>query len=65
MKECPKCRQVFAYPNLRFCRFDGSLLVNEISAMHEATTLLFSTGQLNKRVTPLDKLHPKNKSGKL
>jgi hypothetical protein len=65
MKECPKCRQVFAYPNLRFCRFDGSLLVKEISAMHEATTLLFSTSQLNKRATQLDELHRKSKSGKL
>jgi hypothetical protein len=52
MKECPKCRQLFAYPNLRFCRFDGSVL-NEVS-LHEPPTLQFPTGPLHMRAKRLD-----------
>ncbi|HKY45828.1 MAG TPA: hypothetical protein VJM50_22240 [Pyrinomonadaceae bacterium] len=64
MKECPKCRQLFADRNLRFCRFDGSPLIDEvITPPHEAATILFSTGQLNNRSTPLNEL--RRKSGKL
>lgn len=31
MKQCVKCRQLFADKNLRFCRFDGSPLVDEVT----------------------------------
>ena len=59
MKECPKCRQLFAYANLRFCRFDGSSLIDGPTPMHEATTLSFPTGQLNKRATRLNEFDRK------
>ena len=64
MKECPKCRQLFAYPNLRFCRYDGSRLIDGPTSMHEATTLLFSTGQIHQRTATLDEQRRKSESGK-
>lgn len=69
MKQCPKCRQLFAGGDLRFCRFDGSQLVgsrliNEtITPPEEAVTILFPTGPLNNQ--PLEGLHHRNQTGKL
>lgn len=65
MKQCPKCRQKFADGNLRFCRFDGSSLINEATPSQEAPTILLSTGQLNDRFTPLEELRRRSESGKL
>ena len=65
MKECPKCRQLFAHANLRFCRYDGSSLIDGPTSMHEATTLLFPTGQLNRRAAAVDELHRKTEPDKL
>ncbi|HEU0253926.1 MAG TPA: hypothetical protein VFR12_12905 [Pyrinomonadaceae bacterium] len=65
MKECPKCQQLFADRNLKFCRFDGSPLINEATPLHEAATILFSTGQLNNRSTPLEELRRKSESQEL
>jgi len=56
MKQCPKCQQLFADGNLRFCRFDGSSLINEATPPQEAPTILFSTGHLNDRYTELEEL---------
>jgi hypothetical protein len=53
MKQCVKCRTIFADENLRFCRFDGLPLVNKVALPEEAATILFTTGQL-------DNLFPKH-----
>lgn len=48
MKQCPKCRQLFAGGDLRFCRYDGSPLMNQnITPPGEAVTILFPTGPLD------------------
>ena len=47
MKQCVKCRTLFADENLNFCRFDGSPLVKEVASPDEVATILFTTGQLN------------------
>jgi len=65
MKQCPKCRQLFARADLRFCRFDGSPLISEGTPPHEAATLLFPTGYLINRFTPTEKPEPGSESGKL
>ena len=65
MKQCVKCRQLFADENLRFCRFDGSPLVVEGALPDEAATILFSTGQLNNVYPSLEELRRSNNSGKL
>lgn len=66
MKQCPKCRQSFAGGDLRFCRYDGSPLINQtISPPDEAVTILFPTGPLNNQFAPLDGAHRRNKTGKL
>ena len=66
MKQCPKCRLLFAGRDLKFCRFDGSPLLSEITTpSDEAATILFSTGHLNNRFTPLEELRRRNESGKL
>jgi len=65
MKQCPKCRQLFASPDLRFCRFDGSPLISGATPPDEAATILFSTEYLNNRFTPREELHRRSKSGKL
>ena len=65
MKQCPKCRQVFAGADLKFCRFDGSPLISEATPPDEAATILFSSGYLNNRLTPLEELHRRSESGKL
>ena len=69
MKQCPKCRQLFAGGDLKFCRFDGSRLIgsrliNEpIMAPEEAVTILFPTGPLNNQSA--EGLHHGNQTGKL
>lgn len=65
MKRCPKCQQLFADGNLRFCRFDGSSLISEATPLDEAATILFSTGHLNNRFAPLEELRRRSESGKL
>lgn len=46
MKECPTCGRLFPDPSLRFCRMDGSRLVNKGARADEALTVLFTTGRL-------------------
>ena len=65
MKKCPKCQQLYADGDLRFCRFDGSSLISETTPPDEAATILFSTGRLNNRFPPLEELRHRNESGKL
>lgn len=65
MKQCVKCRLLFADENLRFCRFDGSPLVKEIVPPEEAATILFTSGQLNNLYPALQELRRGNGSGKL
>ena len=65
MKQCVKCRQVFADENLRFCRLDGTPLVNEVVLPDEASTVLFTSGQLNDLYPALKELRRANGSGKL
>ena len=65
MKQCPKCQLLFADENLRFCRFDGSSLINEAIPPDEAATILFSTGHLDDRFALLEELRHRNESGKL
>ena len=64
MKQCPKCRLTFADGNLRFCRFDGSSLINKATPPHEAATILFSSSHLNDQFTPLKEQHRESESGK-
>jgi hypothetical protein len=65
MKQCVKCRQLFADENLRFCRFDGTRLVNEGVVSEEAATVLFTSEQLNHLFPPLEEISRTNGSGKL
>ena len=65
MKQCVKCKQLFANENLKFCRFDGSPLVNEVAPPDEAATILFTTGRLNNLFPALEELHHTNGSEKL
>ncbi|HEU4433968.1 MAG TPA: hypothetical protein VFR51_11365 [Pyrinomonadaceae bacterium] len=65
MKQCPKCRQLFANDDLRFCRFDGSRLLSETLPLDEGPTILLLPGQLINRFTPREELPPGSKSGKL
>jgi hypothetical protein len=65
MKQCPKCQQLFANDDLRFCRLDGSRLMSETIPLDEGPTMLLLPGQLINRFTPLDELQPGSKSGKL
>ena len=39
MKQCPKCRQIFHRDALKFCRFDGSPLVNDVVNIDDAPTI--------------------------
>ena len=48
MKECPTCRLLYDR-NLRFCRFDGSPLMNESGRPDEAVTISFPTGKLSNK----------------
>ena len=65
MMQCVKCRQLFANENLRFCRFDGSPLINEAVPPDEAETILFTSGDLSNLFPALEELRNKNSSGKL
>ena len=65
MKQCMKCRLLFADENLKFCRFDGSPLVDEVVPPDEAATVLFTTGTLNDLYPALQELRRANPSGKL
>jgi len=65
MKQCPKCRQLFADENLRFCRFDGSPLISEGTPPDEAATILLFPGQIINRFTPIEELRPTSESEKL
>ena len=65
MKQCPKCRQLFADVNLKFCRFDGSPLISEATPPDEAATILLSARYLNNQFIPLEELRGRNESGKL
>jgi hypothetical protein len=47
MKECPTCRLLYD-GNLRFCRFDGSPLMNELRA-DEAVTISLPPGKLSNK----------------
>jgi len=64
MKQCPKCRLLYADENLRFCRFDGSALISEGTPPDESATILFTTGHLNNRFIPLDELRRRSEAGK-
>lgn len=46
MKQCPTCRQPFAYDLLKFCRFDGARLVTVDP--DEAITMRFPPAQKNR-----------------
>ena len=65
MKQCVKCGLLFADENLRFCRFDGSPLVKEITPPEEAATILFTSGQLKPLYPALEELRRTNGSEKL
>ena len=65
MKECPKCRQLYSLEDLRFCRFDGSRLINEGTLPHEAATILFSSAHLEERFASLEDPRRASESGKL
>ena len=41
MKACPRCDLIYKYESLKFCRFDGTRLVNMYSG--EETTQLLSS----------------------
>lgn len=64
MKQCPKCRLLFADSNLRFCRYDGSQLISEATPPDEDATILFTTGHLINRFT-LEELRRRSESEKL
>ena len=65
MKQCVTCRQLFADENLKFCRFDGSPLANEVAPEDEAVTILFTSAQLDDLFPALEELRRINNSGKL
>ncbi|HKY29883.1 MAG TPA: hypothetical protein VJM12_18220 [Pyrinomonadaceae bacterium] len=64
MKQCVKCRQLFD-ENLKFCRFDGSRLVDEGTPPDEAVTILFTSAELNNLSPALEELRHRYGSGKL
>ena len=49
MKACPRCDLIYKYESLKFCRFDGTRLVNMYSG--EETTQLLSTPPISKQKT--------------
>ena len=65
MKQCPKCRQLFANDDLRFCRLDGSRLLSETLPLDEGPTMLLLPGHLINRFSSREELPPRSKSGKL
>jgi hypothetical protein len=70
MKRCPLCGKMYGYELLRFCRFDGSRLLDITSS--EAPTIRFNadevpckTGELRvESVTGEHKVHPFQLVGK-
>ena len=44
MKRCPVCGNIYGFESLRFCRFDGSRLVDVSSC--EAPTILLKPHEL-------------------
>ena len=44
MKRCPLCGKIYGYELLRFCRFDGSRLLDTTSC--EAPTILLNPEEL-------------------
>ena len=49
MKACPRCDLVYKYESLKFCRFDGTRLVNMYSG--EETTQLLSPPPISNQST--------------
>lgn len=47
MKRCPVCEKIYAFDLLRFCRFDGSRLVDVLSC--EAPTIRFKPHEIPHR----------------
>ena len=64
LKQCIKCQRVFA-ANLKFCRFDGSPLVNEVAPPDQGATILFTSEELTGLFSTLEELRHSNGSGKL
>ncbi|HET6975941.1 MAG TPA: hypothetical protein VFI24_06445 [Pyrinomonadaceae bacterium] len=44
MKRCPVCEKIYGYESLRFCRFDGSRLVDV--SWREAPTILLKPHEI-------------------
>ncbi|HKU72515.1 MAG TPA: hypothetical protein VJR02_01220 [Pyrinomonadaceae bacterium] len=44
MKRCPVCGKIYGFESLRFCRFDGSRLVDASAC--EAPTILLNPHEL-------------------
>ena len=44
MKRCPVCGKIYGFESLRFCRFDGSRLVDASAC--EAPTILLNPDEL-------------------
>ena len=65
MKQCLKCRMLFADESLNFCRFDGSPLVDGVPSPDEAVTILFTTEQLSDLYPALQELRRAGGSGNL
>ena len=65
MKQCVTCQRLFTDENLKFCRIDGSPLVEEVTLPDEGVTVLFTAGQLNDLYPALQELRRANGSGKL
>lgn len=65
MKQCVKCRTLYGDENLRFCRFDGSPLMDQVASPDEALTILFTTEQLADLYPALQELRHVGGSGKL
>lgn len=52
MKACPRCDLVYKYEALKFCRFDGTRLVNMYNS-EETTQLLSAPPVLNQNTGAL------------
>ncbi|HJT27460.1 MAG TPA: hypothetical protein VJ784_08645 [Pyrinomonadaceae bacterium] len=54
MKACPRCDLVYKYESLKYCRFDGTRLVNMYNS-EETTQLLTPTPISNQNTGALAK----------
>ena len=45
MKRCPVCEKIYEYEALRFCRFDGARLEDDVS-WREAPTILLEPHEI-------------------